>query len=166
VTASVERRVQNLIERGFTREGALKAIERSDHERSTFIKFAFGVDWENPGLYDVILNMDKLSVPLAVNTVVQMARSEEIKACSIDAMKSIEMMGLARRSEAALTEAGLTYGPTTSISVSVVEPGKIRLSGLAENQATKTRAESLLKALKDVGSIENQIRVIPADRHA
>jgi cytidylate kinase len=166
VTASVERRVQNLIERGFHREGALKAIERSDHERGAFIKFAFGVDWENPGLYDVILNTDKLSVQLAANTVIQMARSEEIKACSIDAMKSMEMMGLARRAEAALTEAGLTYGPTTSVSVSVVEPGKIRLSGLAENQATKTRAESLLKALKGVGSIENQIRVTPADRHA
>jgi cytidylate kinase len=166
VTASIERRVQNLIGRGFTREGALKAIERSDHERGAFIKFAFGVDWENPGLYDVILNTDKLSVQLAVNTVLQMARSEEIKACSIDAVKSIEMMGLLRRAEAALIEAGLTYGPTTSISVSVVEPDKIRLSGLAENQATKTRAENLLKALKGVGSIENQIRVTPADRHA
>jgi len=166
VTASIERRVQNLIQRGFQREGALKAMERSDHERGTFIRFAFGVDWENPGLYDVILNMDKLTVPLAVDTVIQMARSEEIKACSIDAMKSIEMMGLVRRAEAALIEAGLTYGPTTSISVSVVEPGKIRLSGLAESQATKTRAESLLKALKGVVSIENQIRVAPADRHA
>jgi len=166
VTASLERRVQNLITRGSHREGALKAIERSDHERSTFIKFAFGVDWDNPDLYDVVLNMDKLSMGLAVNTVLQMARSEDIKSCSIDAMKSIEMMGLARRAEAALIEAGLTYGPTTSISVSVVEPGKIRLSGLAENQVTKTRAENLLKALKGVGSIENQIRVTPADRHA
>jgi cytidylate kinase len=166
VTASIDRRVQNLIERGFTREGALKAIERSDHERGSFIKFAFGVDWENPDLYDFVLNMDKLSVDLGVNTVLGLARSEEIKACSIDAMKSIEMMGLTRRAEAAVTEAGLTYGPTTSISVSVVEPGKIRLSGLAENQATKTRAENLLKALKGVASVENQIRVTPADRHA
>jgi cytidylate kinase len=166
VTASIERRVQNLIQRGFHREGALKAIERSDHERGTFIKFAFGVDWENPNLYDLVLNMDKLSVNLAVNTILDMARSEEIKACSIDAVKSMEMMGLVRRAEAALIEAGLTYGPTTSISVSVVEPGKIRLSGLAENQVTKTRAESLLKALKGMGSIENQIRVGPADRHA
>ena len=166
VTASIERRVQNLIQRGSQREGALKAIERSDHERGAFIKFAFGVDWENPNLYDLVLNMDKLSIDLGVNTVLVLARSEEIKACSIDAVKSLEMMGLVRRAEAALIEAGLTYGPTTSISVSVVEPGKIRLSGLAENQATKTRAESLLKALKGMGSIENQIRVGPADRHA
>ena len=165
VTASIEKRVQNLMEKGFHREAALKAIEQTDHERGSFIKFAFGVDWENPGLYDVILNMDKLSVQLAVNTVIQIARSEDIKACSIDAMKSIEMMGLTHRAEAALIEAGLTYGPTTSISISVSDLGKIRLSGLVENKASKTRAEEVLKTVKGVGSIENQIRIAPADRH-
>ena len=166
VTASLEKRIQNLIERGLHREAASKAIEDSDHERSSFIRFAFKVDWENDELYDTVLNMDKVTVKLAVETILTMARSDEIKACSVDAMKSLEMMGLKNRAEAALIEAGLTYGPTTSISVSVVEPGKIRLSGMAENQATKTRAESLLKALKGVGLVENQIRVTPADRHA
>lgn len=165
VTASPEKRIQNLIERGFHREAALKAIERSDHERRAFTKFAFGVDWENPELYDAVLNMDKLSVNLAVDTILDMARSEEIKACSIDAMKSLEMMGLARRAEAALIEAGLTYGPTTYISISVSDPGKIRLSGLVENQASKTRAEEVLKNAKGVESIDNQIRIAPADRH-
>jgi len=165
VTASIEKRAQNLMEKGFHREAALKAIEQTDHERGSFIKFAFGVDWENPGLYDVILNMNKLSVQLAIDTVIQMARSEDIKACSIDAMKSIEMMGLTHRAEAALIEAGLTYGPTTSISISVSDLGKIRLSGMVENQASKTRAEEVLKTVKGVGSIENQIRIAPADRH-
>jgi cytidylate kinase len=166
VVASLEKRVQNLLERGFHREAALKVIEQTDHERGSFIKFAFGVDWENPGLYDVILNMDKLSVQLALNIVIQMARSEDIKVCSIDAMKSIEMMGLTHRAEAALIEAGLTYGPTTSISISVSDPGKIRLSGLVEDQATKTRAEKVLKNIKGIESIENKIHVAPADRHA
>jgi cytidylate kinase len=167
VTASIERRIQNLIERGFLREGALKAIERSDHERGNFIKFAFGVDWENPGLYDVILNMDKLSVPLAVNTVIQMARSEEIKACSVDAMKSLEMMGLHRRAEAALIEAGLTYGPAgTFIQVQVEEPGKVLLTGSVDNDATQKRAQETLQKVKGVSSIDNRIMIVPADRHA
>jgi hypothetical protein len=109
--------------------------------------------------------MDKLSVQLAVNTVMQMARSEDIKACSIDAMKSIEMMGLTHRAEAALIEAGLTYGPTTYISISVSDPGKIRLSGMVESQAGKKRAEEVLKNVKGVELIDNQIRVAPADRH-
>jgi cytidylate kinase len=167
VTASIEKRVQNLIERGFPRESALKAIERTDHERSSFIKFAFGVDWENLGLYDVILNMDKLSVQSAVNIVMQVARSEDIKACSVDAMKSLEMMGLERRVEAALIEAGLTYGPTgTYVSASIEEPGRVRLIGVMDNKAGKERAEKVIRNVKGVESVDNQVIVSPADRHA
>jgi hypothetical protein len=167
VTASIEKRVQNLIERGFDREGAIHAIERSDHERSAFIKFAFGVDWENPLLYDLTLNMDKLTVPLAVNTITQMARSEEIKACSVDAMKSLEMMALHRRAEAALIEGGITYGPSgTFVQVQVEEPGKVLLSGRVDSDASKKRAQEIIQKVKGVGSVDNRIMIAPADRHA
>jgi len=166
VTASLEKRIQNLIERGLHREAASKAIEDSDHERSSFIRFAFKADWESDELYDIVLNMDKVTVKLAVDTILTMARSDEIKACSVDAMKSLEMMSLKNRAEAALIEAGLTYGPAGAyVSVIVDEPGKVRLLGVVDDKATKTRAENLLKTLKGVGSIENKIHVTPADRH-
>jgi cytidylate kinase len=166
VTASPEKRIENLVKRGFQQESAARAIERSDHERGSFIKFAFGEDWENPELYDIVLNMDKLSIDLAVNTVLNLARSDEIKACSVDALRSLEMMSLISRAEAALIEAGLTYGPTTAVSVAVSEPGKVRLSGSVEDAAGKARAEKVIQGLKGVESIDNQILVIPAGRHA
>lgn len=166
VTASLEKRVQNLVARGFRRDLALKAIEQSDHERGSFIRFAFGVDWENPELYDVVLNMDKLTVDLAVNTVLGMARSDVIKACSLDAMSSLEMMGLTTRAEAALIEAGLTYGTATSVSLHVERPGRIRLFGMVEDAESKARAEKVLKMVKGVDGVDNQIRIVPADRHA
>ncbi|MBM4349272.1 MAG: BON domain-containing protein [Deltaproteobacteria bacterium] len=157
VTASLEKRIQNLVERGFKREAAIKAIHRSDHERGAFVKFAFGVDWEDPDLYDIVLNMDHLPVDLAIDTVLHMARSEEIKARSIDAMKSLEMMALTRRAEAALIEAGLS---STSLSVSVLEPGKIQLTGTVSGQSNKIRAEEILMEVKGIKSIDNQIKVI------
>ncbi len=156
VTASLEKRIQNLMERGFDREAAIKPLHKSDREREAFIKFAFGVDWDNPELYDMVLNMDNLSVALAADIVVHLARREEIQARSLDAMKSLEMMGLARRAEAALIEAGF---PSASLSVVVVEPGKIRVTGAAEGESTKTKVEEVLKQLKGVESINNQIKV-------
>jgi hypothetical protein len=96
-----------------------------------------------------------------------MARSNEIKACSVDAMKSLVVMGLANRAEAALIEAGLTYGPAGAyVSVIVEEPGRVRLLGMVDDKTSKTRAEKIVKNVKGVESIENQIRVAPADRHA
>ena len=89
ITASLQKRVQNLVARGFQKEAALKAIHKSDYAREAFIRFAFAVDWENPELYDMVLNMDRLTVDLAVDTVLHIARAEEIKARSIDAMSSL-----------------------------------------------------------------------------
>ena len=126
----------------------MKAIERSDHERGAFIRYAFGVDWENPEIYDLVLNMDKLSIDLAVNNVINLARSDEIKACSVDALKSLEMMSLASRAEAALTEAGMIYSPTTSVSATVLEPGNVRLVGFVSDAAARTRAEKICERLK------------------
>jgi cytidylate kinase len=155
VTASLEKRIENLVERGWHREVAVKAIHQSDHERGAFIKFAFKVDWDNPVLYDIVLNMDNLTLDLAVNTVLQIAGSEEIKARSVDAMRSLEMMGLARRAEAALIEAGLKHGS----SISVVEPGRIELTGFVREQSNKTEAEEVLKRVKGVKFVDNLIQV-------
>ena len=52
-------------------------------------QFAFGLDWDNPELYDMVLNMDNLTPELATDTVLYVARTEEIMARSIDAMKSL-----------------------------------------------------------------------------
>jgi len=157
VTASLEKRIENLVGRGFQREVAIRAIQKSDHERGAFIKFAFGVDWDNPELYDIVLNMDNLTVDLATDTVLYIALTEEIKARSTDVMKSLEMMGLTKRAEAALIEAGLS---STSLSVSVLEPGKIQLTGTVSGQSNKIRAEEILMEVKGIKSIDNQIKVI------
>jgi cytidylate kinase len=158
VTASLEKRIQNLMERGFYKDVAIKALHKSDREREAFIKFAFGVDWDNPELYDMVFNMDNLTVDLATNTVLHLARSEEIQARSMDVTESLKMIGLARRAEAALIEAGF---PSNLLSISVLEPGKIRLIGTLAAESTKTKVEEILKEVKGIESIDNQLRVVP-----
>jgi len=156
VIASLGKRIENLVGRGFHREVAIKAIHKSDHERGAFIKFAFGVDWDNPELYDLVLNTDNLTVEMAADTVLHVASSEGIKARSLDAMKSLEMMGLARRAEAALVEAGLKHGP----SISVLEPGRIQLTGVVSHEGTRTTAEEVLKGVNGAKFIDNRIQVV------
>jgi len=164
VTASPESRIRTLLDQGFTREAAARAIKRSDDERSGVLKFAFGVDWEDPARYDIVLNMDKLSVNLAVSTVLHMVRSPEISEASADAVGTLETMALASRAEAALCEATVGRGIAPALSVSVVAPGKVRVSGRVETGAQKADAESALRAVKGVEVVENVIEVVPAFR--
>ena len=164
VTASPESRVRTLLDQGFTREAAVRAIRRSDDERSGVLKFAFGVDWEDPARYDIVLNMDKLSVNLAVSTVLHMVRSPEISEASADAIETLETMALASRAEAALSEATVGRGIASALSVSVVAPGKVRVSGRVETGAQKADAESAVRAVKGVEVVENVIEVVPVFR--
>jgi cytidylate kinase len=159
VTASLEKRIQNVVERGFQRDAAIRAIRRTDHEREAFIKFAFGVDWENPELYDLVLNMDHLTVPLAADIVTHMAASEEVKARSMDAMQSLATMGLVRRAEAALIEKG--FSPPY-VCVCAIEPCKLRLTGTVGVPWEKANAETIVKGVQGITSIDNQIQIAAA----
>jgi cytidylate kinase len=156
VTASLERRLHNLVERGFQKEVALKAIRKSDQERDAFTKFAFGVDWENPELYDIVINMDNITTGLAVDVISYVAGTEQIKARATDAIGSLAMMALARRAEAALVDAGFSL---TSLSLSVVKAGQIRLDGFADSQLDSAKAEEILRGVRSVEVVENHIRI-------
>ena len=165
VIASRPKRIRNLMEKGYAKEAAAKAIEKSDHEKSSFIRFAFRREWDDPGLYDLVINMDKLSVNLAVESILAVARSDDIKACTADSLQAIGRMALADRVEAAIIEAGLSWGQTYSVSVSVPEPGKVLLTGLVEEEGAKKRAEGVVKLVKGVEAVDNRIRVTKTDRH-
>jgi len=157
-TASREKRIQNLVERGYREEVAGHAIEKSDHERSAFVKFAFGVDWDTPELYDMVFNMDKLSVQSAVETVVRLARSNEIEACAVDSLRSLEMLALTRRVEAALAEAGFSHGFSNLVTVSVPGAGKVVLRGFVKDSSSNAALVEVVRSVVGVTAVENKIR--------
>jgi cytidylate kinase len=161
VIASMERRIRNLVARGYTEAAARRAIDRSDHERSAFIRFAFGVNCNDPALYDAVLCTDKLDVDLAVDTILTMARSSEIKACSADAMNELAKLSLRSKVEAAIIEAGLSTGKLTAVFVSAPEPGVVQLTGVVRDGETRDLAEVVVKKVEGVDAVENRITVIP-----
>jgi cytidylate kinase len=161
VIASPETCIRTLMEQGLNREAAARAIKRSDDERSAFVKFAFGVDWEDPARYDLVLNMDKLSLKLAVSTVLHMVRSPEMSEASQEALQALATMALTSRAEAALVEATFGQAFVPSLAVAVVEPGKVRVSGNVDTEGRRLEAERVLRAVKGVDAVENAIQVIP-----
>jgi hypothetical protein len=156
VIASQEKRVHNLVERGYKREAAVMVMEKSDHERESFIKFAFHRDWENPELYDIIINMENLTVTVAADMILCAARAKEARGHAGDVTNSLDMMGLGVRVRAALAEAGF---PSSYISVLVNAPGKVRLTGLVQYPRDKSAVERTALKVKGVESVENKIKV-------
>ncbi len=161
VTASPESRIRTLLNQGWAREAAVHAIKRSDDERSAIVKFAFGVDWEDPARYDLVLNMDKLTVPVAVSTVLHVVRSPAVSDASAEALRALGMLALTRRAEAALLEASVGQAFSASLSVTAVEPGVVRVTGEVDTPGRRSEAERILRNVKGVEAVENAVRVAP-----
>ena len=155
VTGSLSKRIERLMEeKKITGEVAERLIRQSDHEKSGFFRFAFDQDWLNPSLYDLVLNTDKLSIESALKIITNAARSDEIKACGLDAVKSLGSLSLQRKIEAALLEAGLT---NQYLSFEVEDPESVRLYGTISSEEKKEEIEILLKKIKGIRKINNNL---------
>jgi cytidylate kinase len=155
VTGSMDKRIERMIrEKRVGREIAEKMIERSDHDKKGFFRFAFNEDWLNPNLYDLILNTDKLSMNAAVKMIVEAATSDEIKVCGVDSVRQLEKLSLHRKIESALLEAGVS---SQHLFFSVEDVGSVRIYGIAYSQDEKEKIEHILKGIKDIKNVINQL---------
>jgi len=157
VIASQETRINNLLERSYERKDAVMVIEKSDYERSSFLWFAFHRDWYDPELYDIVLNMDNLTVNAAVDTILCSARLKESQSHSGNGVSSMDLLELAKRVRAALKKAG--FLPSTYVSTFVSAPGKVRLAGVVQVPREKYAAELTAMEVEGVESVENQIQI-------
>ncbi len=158
VTGSMEKRIQRVMEvRGIGRDEAEKMIEKSDHDRGGFVRFAFDEDWLNPKLYDLVLNTDKLSLQAAVDLAVNSAKSEEIKACGIDAVAQLGKLSLQRKVESGLLEAGLSG---SHVFVSVDDPETVRLYGFAFSSEEKHELDNVVKKFGNVKNVINEVQIV------
>lgn len=148
VIGSNGKRIQEIMkEQKVDRDVAEKMIHRSDSNKKGFLRFAFHEDWLNPQLYDLILNMDKLSVDAAARMVVDAAKSEEIKTCGIDSVAALGKLSLHRKIESALLEAGVM---TQYLFIDVQDMDSVRVYGMVTSPDDQEKVQTILKGLKDV----------------
>ncbi len=157
VTGSSEKRIERIMaEDHVSREVAEKIMERSDRDRSGFIRFAYGEDWLNPRLYDLILNTDKMSVNAAAMMVIDAAKSDEMKACGVDSVHALGKLSLQRKIESALLEEGAL---NPHLFVAVEEMDLVRVYGVAGSDEEKQLIEKTVRAVPGVKKVVNDIAV-------
>jgi cytidylate kinase len=68
--APLEMRVRTLMERQqMSREDAADYIQNVDADRVRWTKFIYGRDWSDPSLYDLVINLEKMSLETACGLV-------------------------------------------------------------------------------------------------
>jgi cytidylate kinase len=106
--APLEMRVRSVMERQrLNREAAVEYITRVDHERIRWTQFIYGVDWSDPSLYDLVINLEHMSMQTACATIATVVGQPEF-ALIDTARKAIGDFQLACRVKLALATNALT----------------------------------------------------------
>ncbi len=58
-----------------SRQEALAYIERVDEERRKWTRFLYGVDWTDPAVYDIVLNLEQMTLVEACDAICALAES-------------------------------------------------------------------------------------------
>jgi cytidylate kinase len=156
--ADFEERVERFAEREWIDpDMARLLIRRSDHQRGGFIHFYFDRDWHNPNNYDLVFNTSRLSETTIVDSIITATKEPALKESDKSAVAVIDNLILSKKIETALLNAPVLegYRPFT-ISI---DKGEVSISGYIVSEAQKKAAIAIVKAIKGVTSVSENIQV-------
>ena len=125
VTADREVRLRAALAEHPTREAAAAHLARVDRERRAWSRFLFGVDWEDPLLYDLVLNLSRISLATAGEAVVQAAAHPEFQPTPASA-QALRDLVLQSRVAAALAADPRTADAALTVTA---DAGRVTVTG-------------------------------------
>ena len=137
-----------------SRKAALKTIRADDSSKRGFMHYAFAMDWDDPGLYDLIVNKDKLGIEAAADLILSVARSEIINTCSLKALETMERYGLKKLVETSVKKTILI---PRNIHVEVPETGVVVLTGIINPLESKDVLLAAVKAVPGVTEVREDL---------
>ena len=164
IYGSESSRIEYLMKgRGLSREATEKLIHKTDNEQRGFLQFAFHMNWNDPSLYDLVINRDKLSTDLAAKLIIEAARSQEIKECSMTALESMERLSLSRRVDAAVLESNLSRDAfrRDMFHIEVPEKGVVHITGVTLMEGAEERLLRVVKGVPGVTAVRSEVVVMP-----
>jgi hypothetical protein len=143
---------------GITAAAALHLVRRSDHERAARIKFLYHVDWNDPHLYDAVLNTERVPV----GTAVEMLRAtfEQMRAALGQAPdQEVADSCIAGQVQTLLLARGVTRAGDVEVACSA---GVCHIRGVVAHEWQRQRVEDVVGAIPGVTDVVNEIEVEPA----
>jgi cytidylate kinase len=129
VIAPMKRRAEKFMEtQNLSYEEAKKAIEKLDEGRIKWTRFLYDVDWRDPSLYDLVINLDAIQIETACELVLCALDQPDFKQ-SPETQALIEDFLLASRVKAEFATNQSTKGLELEVSA---DRGSVTITGTFE----------------------------------
>ncbi len=163
LVAPLTYRVKSVVEKKrLNEEDAIKYIENIDEKRKRWTRFLYDVDWTDPMLYDVVINLGQISLSTASEMVMSTLDQPEFKD-SPEKQEAVRDFALSCRVKTRLALDERTRGVETEVEV---KEGKVFVRGrlyttsalLATGvQSTKTHIHEVAKGIPGVRELRVDI---------
>ncbi len=116
IVAPMETRIREAMRsENLSRHLAEVSVRRYDEVRGRWTKTIYGVDWSDPSFYDLVLNLERLSVAEATECIVGMAQQRRF-AITEDLRKKLRDFLLVTRVRLALERSPASHGLTMDVT--------------------------------------------------
>ena len=143
-----------------TDQTAAEFIREADRERAARMKFLYRVDLDDPLLYDVAINTERVSVEGGVRILREALQNEFVKPTARTCASARDL------SLAAQAKARLLVDPTTRslrLAVSAAD-GKLTVMGQVDSEALRQAALRIVGEVPGVTAVQDEIIVVPIVR--
>ncbi len=111
-----------------TRAAGLKHLARVDEQRRTWVRFLFGVEWDDPLLYDVVVNLTRMDIDTAADVVAALAGRPDFQPTAASQAALADLTIQARISAQLATDprtaAGLTFHVSVQAGIATITIGE------------------------------------------
>jgi cytidylate kinase len=163
VIAGLEFRVAALMEhRHLSRKEAIAYIEQVDEERRRWSRFFFNAEWDDALIYDMVINLNRMSIESACQVVVRLSQQKEFQptAASIRAMQDLS---LSSRVFARLAMDWRAAG--TSLHVEADE-GFVTVSGTTHSSELLEAIPGIVRQVSGVRGLQSKARLLREGQEA
>jgi cytidylate kinase len=157
IFAPLDTRIQRILDQGGgDKRQTLGLLRRSDRDSAGFMRGFFDVDWDDPSLYDLMMNTRLLSAETVGRMIMESAHSLEIKGGGRRNREKLEDLALVRSVETSLL---VVLGSDLRQIRITAEKGIVSLQGTVSSNILKEDCRNAVSCIKGVKIVNNQLSV-------
>lgn len=157
LVAPFERRISTVMaEEQVDRTRAEQLVREADAERERWLRVVYQTDWQDPTVFDVILNLETMSMNTAAELVVRAALSKEFQA-DVASTRRLANLLLESEVEAAFAADDKLFDQGLSVTAA---NGTVTVRGQVKNQKFEELISSTVSQVKGVKKHNLYLRVL------
>ena len=137
---------------GCSQDEAAASIAAKDEARVAWTRFLYGVEWRDPALYDLVVNLEKLPLDAACAAIVELVKRPEFTMTD-EAHARLENLYLSSHVKAKLFLNPRIGAAAAKIDVAA-SGGVVRLSGVLPGESFLHEVLSTCRALPEVEDVQ------------